>query len=259
MILDEIFAKSKKDLLVKKEKTPLKELEKLCFDKKPKDLVSILKKNKDKFNIIAEIKKASPSKGLIRQDFKPLEIAKNYAQNKACVLSVLTERNYFQGELEFLELISKELSLPLLRKDFIFDPYQILESLVFKADLILLIARFFEEKELKNLADLARSLKLEVLFEIHSTKDLQKALYANAKFIGINHRDLNDFSMNMRLCYELVPQIPKESIIIAESGLDTKKLLLDLDELGIDAFLIGEHFMRQKDEGKALKAFVERI
>lgn len=258
MILDEIFSQSRKDLAIKKEEISYQSLEKLCVDKKPKNVISALKKSQNKFNIIAEVKKASPSKGVIREDFNPLSIAQNYEKNEAAALSVLTQKHYFMGDLAFLQGISKSAKVPILRKDFIFDEYQILESLAFGADFILLIARVFDEKELKRLADFAKGLKLEILFEIHNQEDLQKSLFANAHIIGVNHRDLSDFSMNMKLCEELLPQIPPQIIKVAESGLDNKSVLLNLDDLGVDAFLIGEYFMRQNDEGKALKAFVQR-
>ncbi|TQR34540.1 indole-3-glycerol phosphate synthase TrpC [Campylobacter sp. MIT 99-7217] len=262
MILEDIFRQSKQDLERTKEKVSFKHLEKkfeeLSFRKNPKDICTLLRKNPHKINIIAEVKKASPSKGVIREDFKPLQIALNYASNSACAISVLTESHFFQGELSFLQEIRKSVDIPLLRKDFIFDLYQILQSAVCGADFILLIAKMLDEKSLKNLFEYARNLGLEVLFEVHSKEDLQKAFFAGANIIGINHRDLNDFSMNMSLCEELMQDIPKDKIIVAESGLDDRNIH-KLDDLGVDAFLIGEYLMREKDEGLALSKLKRRL
>lgn len=264
MILDEIFAKSKADLELQKQQISYENIEQKAAKnaelkpRNPQSILHILRKNDHKINVIAEVKKASPSKGVMRQDFSPLRIAQNYTQNGAVALSVLTEKHYFQGDLAYLEDISQKVSIPLLRKDFIFDEYQILQSLANGADFILLIVRRFEKKELQRLACFAKSLKLEVLFEIHSEQDLEKALCANAKIIGVNHRDLNDFSVDITLCEKLLPLIPRGSIVVAESGLNDKQKVLYLDTLGIDAFLIGEYFMRQSDEGVALRNFIER-
>lgn len=262
MILDEIFAQSKVDLEHEKKQISYKKMEEKAAQNaniKPRNPQNLLlRKNTQQFNIIAEVKKASPSKGIIRADFSPIKIAQNYAQNNAAAISVLTERHYFKGDLAYLQDISQAVNVPLLRKDFIFDEYQILQSLASGADFILLIVRMLEKRHLQNLAQFAKSIKLEILFEIHSEEDLEKALFADANIIGLNHRDLNDFSMDYSLCERLLPLIPQTSIIVAESGLDDKKEILRLDSLGIDAFLIGEYFMRQSNEGKALKKFVER-
>lgn len=264
MILDEIFAKSKADLECEKEQISYKKMEEKAAQnakfkqRNPQNLFHILRKNAQHFNIIAEVKKASPSKGVIRADFSPIKIAQHYAQNNATAISVLTEKHYFKGDLAYLQAISEAVNVPLLRKDFIFDEYQILQSLASGADFILLIARMLEKTHLQRLAQFAQSIKLEILFEIHSEEDLEKALFANANIIGLNHRDLNDFSINYSLCERLLPLIPQTSIIVAESGLNDKKELLRLDSFGVDAFLIGEYFMRQSDEGEALKKFVER-
>ena len=230
-----------------------------------------LRKNAKKLNIIAEVKQASPSKGVIRANFAPLKIATNYAQNGAAAISVLTERHYFQGDLTFLRDISGEFQnahnsksqnsaqIPLLRKDFIFDEYQILQSLANGTDFILLIARMLDKKELLKLVEFAKNLQLEILCEIHSEEDLEKAVFAGVQIIGVNHRDLNDFSMDLKLCEKLMPKMPKDALIVAESGLDDKSTMLNLDALGVDAFLVGEYLMRQSDEGAALRNLTERI
>lgn len=268
MILDEIFTRCRADLAHIKQQIPYESVEQRAFEnakikaRNPKRLCENLRKNAQKLNVIAEVKKASPSKGVIREDFLPLQIATNYAQNGAVAISVLTEPHYFRGDLAYLQNISENFSqnntqIPLLRKDFIFDEYQILQSLASGADFILLIARMFDKNELLRLGEFAKNLELEILFEIHDEKDLEKALFAGAQIIGVNHRDLNDFSMDMSLCERLLPQMPKECVIIAESGLN-KHTMLNLDALGVDAFLVGEYLMRQSDEGLALRNLVER-
>lgn len=277
MILDEIFAKCKADLKRIKSEIPFTIVEQKAEQnakfkaRNPQKVRENLRKNAKKLNIIAEVKKASPSKGVIRANFAPLKIATNYAQNGAVAISVLTERHYFQGDLAFLRDISDEFQnaqnlksqnsaqIPLLRKDFIFDEYQILQSLANGADFILLIARMFDKEELLKLVEFAKNLQLEILCEIHSEEDLEKAVFAGAQIIGVNHRDLNDFSMDLKLCEKLMPKMPKDALIVAESGLDDKSTMLNLDTLGVDAFLVGEYLMRQSDEGAALRNLTERI
>ena len=277
MILDEIFAKCKADLKRIKSEIPFTIVEQKAEQnakfkaRNPQKVRENLRKNAKKLNIIAEVKKASPSKGVIRANFAPLKIATNYAQNGAAAISVLTERHYFQGDLTFLRDISDEFQnaqnlksqnsaqIPLLRKDFIFDEYQILQSLANGADFILLIARMFDKEELLKLVEFAKNLQLEILCEIHSEEDLEKAVFAGAQIIGVNHRDLNDFSMDLKLCERLMPKMSKDALIVAESGLDDKSIMLNLDALGVDAFLVGEYLMRQSDEGAALRNLTERI
>lgn len=247
MILDEIIEKTKEDLILRKNKISFEELEKNIKTTtfKPKDVKTFLKSTKDEpIRIIAEVKKASPSKGIIKEDFNPLEIAKEYSQNSANAISVLTEPHYFKGNLEYLTTIKRSISTPLLRKDFIVDKYQIVEALLYGADFILLIAKALTEKELKELYEYAKSLNLEVLVEIHDEEDLKKALNSNATIIGINHRNLDTFEMDMALCDKLIPLIPKDKIIVAESGVSDTQVIKRLHNIGADAFLIGEHFMR---------------
>ena len=258
MILDEIFAKNKESLRIKKERLSYKDLEKSMPKRSFKDVKASLKKSDKGLNIIAELKKASPSKGIIREDFKILDLASQYEKAEAAAISVLTEPHFFKGDLSYLSELSKNTKLPLLRKDFIFDEYQILESFNAGADFCLLIARSLSKEELKRLANFARSLNLELLFEIHEEKELEKVFFADAKIIGVNHRNLDDFTMDMSLAFKLFENMPKDIIKVAESGLGDKKILLELDDFGIDAFLIGEYFMRQKDIFKELSNFVKR-
>lgn len=255
MILDLIFQKTKEELKQRKKTLPYDMLGRSLASNPffPKDVCKALQRQKNEIKIIAEIKKASPSKGVIRENFDPLSIALSYDKNGASAISVLTEPHFFQGSLEFLSFIRRYTQLPLLRKDFIFDEYQILEALVYGADFILLIAKILSTKELRKLVEFTHHLGLEALVEIHDKEDLSKAIFAGANLIGINHRDLNDFSIHMDLCEKLIPQIPNSKIIVAESGLKEKEFLRHLQNLGVDSFLIGEYFMSESDEGRALK------
>ena len=247
MILEKIINKTKENL--KKDKS-IDEL--LKIDRNIKDVKSFLKStDENPYRIIAEVKKASPSKGVIREDFDPIAIAKEY-NDVADAMSVLTEPFFFQGNLEYLRKISKFSKIPLLRKDFIIDIYQIAEAYNAGADFVLLIAKALDEKKLKELYDFARSIGLDVLFEIHDKPDLEKALFVGAEIIGFNHRDLKTFEMNMELSNELMPLIPENAIKVAESGITDFEMVKKLHNYGVDAFLVGEHFMRQNDIKKAV-------
>jgi indole-3-glycerol phosphate synthase len=243
MILKKILEQTKQKLNTKSK--PIEEL--LNKKREIKDVKRFLKSTDDnKYRVIAEVKKASPSKGVIREDFNPIEIAKIYNQ-KADAMSVLTEPDFFQGKLEYLEEISKFAEIPLLRKDFIIDEYQIAEAYYYGADFILLIAAALDEDRLKELYEYAQNLGLDVLFEIHNEEELKKALFVGAKIIGFNHRNLKTFEMDMELSKKLIPLLPKDVIIVAESGINNFETVKKLHENGVDAFLIGEHFMRQDD------------
>lgn len=260
MILDEIIRRTKDDLKEKKAKYPEEWLGRsLAYNPYvPRDVAPSLKSDeKDPFKIIAEVKKASPSKGIIREEFEPIFIAKDYETGGANAISVLTEPHYFRGNLEFITQIRRYVSVPLLRKDFIIDKYQILEALVYGADFILLIAKALSSKELKEMLEYAHHLGLEALVEVHDKEDVTKAIFAGANIIGINHRNLQSFEMDMGLCERLVPLIPKSKIIVAESGLYEHSQLKSLNKIGIDAFLIGEHFMRESDLVKAVRNIKE--
>ena len=256
MILDEIIQRTKEDLEKRKEQYGLEWLGRsLSFNPyAPRDVKPYLTSTKEEpVRIIAEVKKASPSKGIIKEDFDPLLIAQEYSNAGANAISVLTEPHYFKGDLEYLTGIRRYVPTPLLRKDFIVDKYQIVEALAYGADFILLIAKALEKKELKELYEYALHLGLEVLVEIHDKDDLKKAIWAGATIIGINHRNLDTFEMDMQLCEKLIPMIPNGKIIVAESGVDNRETIEHLSSIGADAFLIGEHFMRQDDIGAELK------
>ncbi|MDD2399523.1 MAG: indole-3-glycerol phosphate synthase TrpC [Sulfurovum sp.] len=255
-ILDEIIKQTKEDLEKRKREYPLEWLGRsLSFNPfVPKDVQSALRStNENPYRIIAEIKKASPSKGVIRKDFDPVLIAQQYQKGGADALSILTEPHFFQGNTEYLGMVRRYVNLPLLRKDFIIDKYQIVEALVYGADFILLIAKALSRKELKELYEYALHVGLEVLVEVHDKADLIKAMFAGATIIGINHRNLETFEMDMGLSEKLIPLIPNGKIIVAESGINDHETVVELSKIGADAFLVGEHFMRQDDVTAAIR------
>ncbi|WP_428026800.1 indole-3-glycerol phosphate synthase TrpC [Arcobacter sp.] len=258
MILDEINRRTLEDVEKRKKDLPLELLGRSLSSNPyaPRDVKPYLTSTKDEpIRIIAEVKKASPSKGVIKEDFDPLLIAQEYSKNGANAISVLTEPHYFQGNLEYLTQIRRYVPTPLLRKDFILDKYQIVEALVYGADFILLIAKSLSTKDLKELYDYALHLGLEVLVEVHDKEDLTKAMKCGAHIVGINHRNLETMEMDMTLCEKLIPMIPNGKIIVAESGVSNTEIIKNLSEIGADAFLIGEHFMRVSSIEDELKKF----
>ena len=255
-ILDEIIKKTREDVEKRKKEYPLEWLGRsLSFNPFiPKDVQSALRSTEDNpYRIIAEVKKASPSKGIIREDFDPVLIAQQYTEGGADALSILTEPHFFQGSLDYLGMIRRYVSVPLLRKDFIIDKYQLVEALAFGADFVLLIAKALSRKELKELFNYALHLGLDVLVEVHDKADLVKAMFAGANIIGINHRNLETFKMDMNLSEKLIPLIPNGKIIVAESGINDHETVVELGKVGADAFLVGEHFMRQDDVTAAIR------
>ena len=250
MILDKIIAQTKKDLEKRKNEKDFKKL--LTKKRDFRDVKKALKSTPDNpYRIIAEVKKASPSKGIIKEDFSPIEIAKEYIE-VADAMSILTEPHFFQGSLEYLREINKFSPIPLLRKDFIIDEFQIAEAYGAGADFILLIAKALETDRLKKLFDFAKNIGLEVLFEIHDEEDLKKALEVGADIIGFNHRNLETFEMDMELSKKLIPLLPRNVIVVAESGIKDFETVKKLSQNGVDAYLVGEHFMRQSNIKKAV-------
>ncbi|MGB7403364.1 MAG: indole-3-glycerol phosphate synthase TrpC [Arcobacter sp.] len=258
MILDEINKRTLEDVQRRKIEMPLELLGRSLSSNPyaPRDVKPYLTSTKEEpIRIIAEVKKASPSKGVIREDFDPVFIAQEYSKNGANAISVLTEPHYFKGNLEYLTQIRRYVPTPLLRKDFILDKYQIVEALVYGADFILLIAKSLSTKDLKELYEYALHLGLEVLVEVHDKEDLTKAMKCGAHIVGINHRNLETMEMDMSLCEKLIPMIPNGKIIVAESGVSSTEIIKNLSEIGADAFLIGEHFMRVPSIEEELKKF----
>lgn len=206
--------------------------------------------------IIAEIKRASPSKGLIRADFDVATIAKIYAENGACCLSVLTDVTFFQGDASFLAIAKQHCNLPVLRKDFIIDPYQIYESRALGADCILLIVAMLDDKQLQDYCQLAQELKMAVLVESHTLKELERALRLPTPLMGINNRDLHSFSVDIQRSIDLLQHIPAEKILITESGIHDHKDMSFMQSHGIHSFLIGESLMRAEDIGQKLRNLI---
>jgi indole-3-glycerol phosphate synthase len=248
MILDRIVSQNLEALEYRKRRLPIAELQKMASEQRPVlDLASALRG--DGIQLIAEVKKASPSRGIIRPDFDPVEIAKIYAGNGAAAVSVLTEALHFQGSLEHLKNIRKALpdKLPLLRKDFIVDPYQIYESRAYGADSLLLIVAILKPEKLHELLEISHELNMSCLVEVHNEAEVEIALKSGAKIIGINNRDLNTFGVDLATTERLRPLIPADRIIVSESGIKQRSDIEKLRQLGIDAVLIGESLMSAPD------------
>jgi indole-3-glycerol phosphate synthase len=212
----------------------------------------------DRTNIIAEIKRQSPSKGVIREDFHHLEIAQNYALAGAAAMSVLTEEDFFGGSLTYLREIHEHLDVPLLRKDFIIDEYQIYEAALSGASAILLITAILDDELLAAFLKRADELNLDALVEVHSEEEMRRAVQAGAKLIGVNNRDLTTFHVDLETSIRLAPLAPGDAILVSESGITTGDEIDTLKTAGYRAFLIGEHFMIQNDIAKALCALVQQ-
>jgi len=202
--------------------------------------------------VIAEVKKASPSKGVIREDFDPVSIARSYEKGGAACLSVLTEEAFFLGCDEYLKMAREATRLPVLRKDFIIEPYQVYESYVLGADCILLIVAALGQEELETLHDTARGLGLDVLIEVHNEHELDRALLIDNPMIGINNRDLNTFNTTLDTTFALLDKIPDDRIVITESGINTIDDVAAMRGHNVDAFLVGETFMRADEPGLKL-------
>lgn len=202
--------------------------------------------------VIAEIKKASPSKGLLRADFRPADIAKSYANAEAACLSVLTDQDFFQGHESYLQQAREACAIPVIRKDFIIDPYQVFEARAINADCILLIVAALDDLQLEELSQLALLLEMDVLVEVHSEEELHRALVLNLPLIGINNRDLRTFETRLDTTLELLKFIPDETTVITESGIHTPEDVSLMREHAVNGFLVGEAFMRADDPGDAL-------
>lgn len=254
-ILDRILIDKRAEVAACKEAVPLAELQRrVPSSSETRSLADALARSGKASRVIAEVKKASPSKGLIREDFDPVEIARGYEAAGARGISVLTDEKYFQGRLEYLTAIREVVGIPLLRKDFIVDPYQIWEARVAGADAILLIlAAFSDDGALADLSALAGELGLDVLWEVHDTAELDRLLPLGPRIVGINNRDLRTFEVSLETTRTLLPRLPEGVVSVSESGFSRREELDQLQEWGVDAFLIGETLMRAPDPEQALR------
>ena len=260
-ILNEILSQCQKRLNDRKTTFPLRELKSKMFDTEvPRDFKgAINRQSGDKIRFIAELKKASPSRGLLRSEFNPVDIAETYEGKAVHAISVLTEEDYFQGNIAFIPEIKKAVRLPVLRKDFMFDEYQIYEARTYGADAILLIAAILEKNRANDFIHLARELGLSVLFEIHDHKDLEKALSIESEIIGINNRDLKTLSVRLDTTFTLMRDIPAEKIIVSESGIHTRQDVQALEDAGVHAMLIGTALMQATDIEGALDTLMGKV
>jgi indole-3-glycerol phosphate synthase len=251
-ILDKILVTKKREITRHKKTVHLSCLmECIARRKAPLAFNSALKG--DGIKLIAEVKKASPSKGILRPYFDPMALAKTYADNGAAAISVLTDAEYFQGSPEHLAAIRQTVNLPLLRKDFIYDEYQIYESAAYGADALLLIVAILEPKHLEKMMAVSRSLGLGCLVEIHNEDELKIALDSGAEIIGINNRNLNTFEVDINTTQRLLPFIPEDKIIVSESGISRREDVKMLKGWGVDAVLVGEALVTAKNIAKKLK------
>lgn len=259
MILDEIVADKRIELAASQRRVSLARLRQMAQDQPPAlDFAAALRGigARHAVPLIAEVKKASPSAGLIRADFNPVQIAQTYADNGAAAISVLTEIKYFQGSLSHLRDIREALGdkrVPLLRKDFIFDPYQVYEARAYGADGLLLIVAILTPDKLRRLLALSRKLGMECLVEVHDEAEVEVALKSDARIIGINNRDLRTFKTDLSTTERLRPLIPKDKIVVSESGIKGRNDVAKLKRWGVDAVLIGESLMASSDIAARMK------
>lgn len=250
-ILDDILSDKAQEVAESRRRRPLASLIAQIRDLLPtRDFVGALRNPPC---IIAEVKKASPSRGVIRPDFDPVAIARSYAKHGAAALSVLTDEKYFQGKLEFLQAIREEVSLPLLRKDFTLDSYQIYEARLAGADAILLIVAALDDAALKELLQLANDLGMAALVEVHTREELERVLPLHPHLVGINNRDLGTFRTDLETTLQILPLIPPDVVVVSESGIHSAADIARLRAEGVHAFLIGESLMRAPDPGLKLR------
>ena len=245
-MLDKIIAQKREEVEQRKKVATITYLQQRIARQKPAlDLALALKG--DHIRLIAEVKQASPSRGMLSPNFNPIELAQTYAEGGAAAISVLTEANYFMGSIEHLAAIKEVVGLPLLRKDFIFDLYQVYESRAYGADALLLIVAILSQEQLKELVSLSHSLGLRCLVEVHNEGEVERAVLSEAEIIGINNRDLNTFSIDINMTRRLRPLIPQERIVVSESGIKNKGDIEKLGKWGVDAVLVGEALVTAGD------------
>jgi indole-3-glycerol phosphate synthase len=256
-ILENIVAKKKIEVAGRKQKAPIAELEKMPFFQRETFSFKEFLLRKDKTGIIAEFKRRSPSKGIINNSSFTVDVTKDYVKYGASAVSVLTDEEFFGGSLKGL-MAARINEIPLLRKDFIIDAYQLIESKAYGADIILLIAACLTKEEVKRLSNFAKNIGLNVLLEIHNEEELEH-ICDDVDVVGINNRDLKSFKVDINHSIELCKKIPADKIKISESGIDDVRTIQHLKQNGFSGFLMGEKFMKEKDPGKAFENFVKEL
>lgn len=254
-ILVKILNRKREEIVERSTKVSIEDLKQQCLNADPvRGFIAAIenKVNNRQSAVIAEIKKASPSKGLLRENFEPAEIAKNYAENGAACLSILTDRDYFQGDESYLKQARAACDLPVIRKDFIIDPYQVYEARAIAADCILLIVAALDDKSLQSLFDLSHELSMDVLMEVHDEDEMQRALKTGARLIGINNRNLRTFDTSLDTTLNMLTMVDESHILVTESGIHTKADVQLMRDNNVNVFLVGEAFMRAKNPGEKL-------
>lgn len=258
-ILDKIVARKREEVMEAKAHRPVAELEKLnLFKREPLSLADFLR-DKNRNGIIAEFKRKSPSKGIINDKVSVEEVVKGYEAAGASAISVLTDHDFFMGHERDLLAARAAVYVPLLRKDFMVDEYQIIEAKAIGADVVLLIAAVLSPDEIARLGALAKLLGLSVLLEVHNLDELQRSLHSSVDVVGVNNRNLNDFTISVHTSFELVKHIPDEFLKVSESAISDPKIINQLKAAGFDGFLIGENFMKTENPGKAIREFVNEM
>jgi indole-3-glycerol phosphate synthase len=254
-MLNKIVARKREEVKPRKKSLPLSRLKELIARREATlDLALALEDTHTR--LIAEVKRASPSRGVLRPDFDPVELARKYAQGGAAAISVLTETNYFDGSLDHLAAIRQEIRLPLLRKDFIFDPYQVYESRAYGADALLLIVAILSREQLEDLLSLSHDLGLSCLVEVHNKDEVERALSSQARIIGINNRDLTTFNTDINTTRRLLPLIPPGKIVVSESGIRSRSDVAKLKRWGVNAVLVGEALVTTGDAVTKVKELI---
>ena len=253
-ILNEIVDKKRERLEFARLRLSLQDVRRMADDSEPpRDFTSAVKRRSgESIKLIAEIKKASPSKGIIKKDFDHISIAGAYEKKHVNAVSVLTEEDFFKGSLQFIPEVKQVLTKPALRKDFIFDEYQIFEARAYEADAVLLIAAILETNQAAEYLHLSKELGLSVLFEIHNFSELEMALSINAGIIGINNRNLKTMKIDIQTTFDLKKEITDDTVVVSESGIKTREDVKRLEDAGIDSLLIGTAFMEAGDIGKKI-------
>lgn len=255
-ILDEILEHKRGEVAAAKRERPLAELTPLVESAPPVRGFADALANADGIGLIAEVKKASPSAGVIREDFDPVDIAKTYADHGAACLSVLTDEKYFQGHLDFLRDVRAAVGIPVMRKEFIIDRYQIHEARAAGADCVLLIAECLDDAELRDLYSCARELGMDALIELYEPENLDRVLALQPKLLGINNRNLKTFVTTLDHTLDLLPRIPDDVFVVSESGIRARADVARLQSAGVRGILVGESLMREADIGAAVDALI---